>query len=170
MKHSIAFSAIVLICMVSCRSTRVLEGNVGIPVDLGLSVKWADRNYGAWTVKGEGIGLTWSDTTVVGKKTKREKRIEHPWGRRWKTPTGEQVEELMEKCVWKWQDEIPKGYIVTGPNGNSIFMPMVTGGYWTLALDKIHKPYISYMYFNSSYPAMSYGETNVLKHIRPVTR
>ena len=37
-----------------------------------------------------------------------------------KLPTKEQMEELKDRCVWTWAD---KGYKVTGPNGNSIFLP-----------------------------------------------
>lgn len=150
--------------LTACKSVQTIYGVPGTPVDLGLSVQWADRNYGAWTEKGEGIGLTWSDTIT----DKRDRQIAHPWGREWKTPTGEQIIELMDKCMWHWQEETPQGYIVTGPNGNSIFMPMVEYGYWTLAIDKQHKPFVSYMYFNPSYPAMSYGEQESVRHVRPV--
>ncbi|MBO4646437.1 MAG: hypothetical protein J5642_07980 [Bacteroidales bacterium] len=37
-------------------------------------------------------------------------------------PTRAQFQELMDKCQWKWTG---KGYQVTGPNGNSIFLPPV---------------------------------------------
>ena len=37
-------------------------------------------------------------------------------------PTKEQFEELEEKCIWTW-DDTKQGYQVTGPNGNSIFLP-----------------------------------------------
>lgn len=35
-------------------------------------------------------------------------------------PTKEQYEELKDKCQWTWNGS---GYNVTGPNGNSIFLP-----------------------------------------------
>lgn len=35
-------------------------------------------------------------------------------------PTKEQFKELEENCTWEWKDN---GYRVTGPNGNSIFLP-----------------------------------------------
>ena len=35
-------------------------------------------------------------------------------------PTKEQFEELINHCVWSWTG---RGYNVTGPNGNSIFLP-----------------------------------------------
>lgn len=37
-----------------------------------------------------------------------------------KVPTMEQCEELIDKCQCTWIDS---GYTVTGPNGNSIFLP-----------------------------------------------
>lgn len=37
-----------------------------------------------------------------------------------KLPTKEQLEELKNECEWTWTG---KGYKVTGPNGNSIFLP-----------------------------------------------
>lgn len=37
-------------------------------------------------------------------------------------PTTEQLSELKNQCEWAW-DSSRKGYTVTGPNGNSIFLP-----------------------------------------------
>ena len=37
-----------------------------------------------------------------------------------KLPTKEQYEELITSCSWTWKDN---GYKVTGPNGDSIFLP-----------------------------------------------
>ena len=37
-----------------------------------------------------------------------------------KLPTKDQFQELKNKCSWSWTG---KGYIVTGPNGNSIVLP-----------------------------------------------
>ena len=42
-------------------------------------------------------------------------------------PTKEQWQELMDNCTWTWTNEgssgSERGYIVLGPNGNSIFLP-----------------------------------------------
>ena len=39
-------------------------------------------------------------------------------------PTKEELEELEENCRWEWTTQNGvKGYKVTGPNGNSIFLP-----------------------------------------------
>ncbi|MBQ7420241.1 MAG: hypothetical protein IJV17_05835 [Prevotella sp.] len=42
------------------------------------------------------------------------------WGSGWAMPNTEQITELIEECTWERSD---KGYTVTGPNGNSIFLP-----------------------------------------------
>ena len=52
------------------------------------------------------------------------------WGGKWRMPTQYEFLELHDKCSWVWTDSYNetgvKGYVVTGPNNNSIFLP-VTG-------------------------------------------
>ena len=50
------------------------------------------------------------------------------WGSNWRTPTLEQLKELVAKCEWQWtrRDGV-NGYLVTGRNGNSIFLPTAGG-------------------------------------------
>lgn len=45
------------------------------------------------------------------------------WGGSWRMPTKEDAEELIEKChfVYDMHDDV-EGFVVTGPNGNSIYM------------------------------------------------
>ena len=51
------------------------------------------------------------------------------WGTSWRMPTLEQMQELCDKCSWQWtQINGVKGRLVTGPNGNTIFLP-AAGGY-----------------------------------------
>lgn len=65
------------------------------------------------------------------------------WGDEWCTPTPEQLQELKDNCEWtKTGEGENAGYTVTGPNGNSIFLPFAgtfqdnevngkgTGGYY----------------------------------------
>lgn len=42
------------------------------------------------------------------------------WGSNWGMPTTKQIQELIDKCTWEFEGT---GYRVTGPNGNSIFLP-----------------------------------------------
>ena len=69
------------------------------------------------------------------------------WGGNWKMPTKTQCQELVERCKWTWwvAPNLQEGYKVTGPNGNSIFLPAAgyrkdkeittsidfRGGYWS---------------------------------------
>ena len=51
------------------------------------------------------------------------------WGGNWRMPTMTELEELHYQCTWTWTTQGGKnGYRVTGPNGNSIFLP--ASGYW----------------------------------------
>ncbi len=46
------------------------------------------------------------------------------WGEGWRMPTKEQQQELVEKCSWMWTMSYGvNGQLVTGPNGNTIFLP-----------------------------------------------
>ena len=71
------------------------------------------------------------------------------WGDGWHMPTEAQIQELIDKCTWEWitYNDSVKGYKVTGPNGNRIFLPAAGyrngtslssagsyGGYWSGAL------------------------------------
>ena len=47
------------------------------------------------------------------------------WENKWRMPTRAEFTELLDECTWTLMtSEGVKGYKVTGPNGNSIFMPM----------------------------------------------
>lgn len=69
------------------------------------------------------------------------------WGGRWLTPDDDDWTELRNNCTWALSSGY-KGYIVTGPNGRSIFLPMAgylhgtslysagsNGYYWSSSLD-----------------------------------
>ena len=46
------------------------------------------------------------------------------WGGAWRMPTQSEQQELLSNCTWeKSMYNDVKGYLVTGPNGNSIFLP-----------------------------------------------
>ena len=45
-------------------------------------------------------------------------------GKEWRMPTEADLRELLDKCTWTWTTQKgTNGYQVTGPNGNSIFLP-----------------------------------------------
>ncbi len=110
-------------------------------VDLGLSVKWAKCNVGASSPTSYGSYYAWGETTIKSQYTEKNcitsgKSISDisgnskydtaraNWGGTWRLPTAKEFDELKSKCKREWTTvEGVKGYKVTGPNGNSIFLP-----------------------------------------------
>lgn len=119
-------------------------------VDLGLSVNWASCNVGAKKPEEHGGYFAWGytgtwdaylqayiDNTTFNreltkynaedKKTQLEANddVAHViMGGGWRMPTAAELKELNDKCTWTWtiQNKV-KGYKVTGPSGNYIFLP-----------------------------------------------
>lgn len=119
-------------------------------IDLGLSVKWADRNLGAnlptdkgelyaWAELSPKETYTWAnysdclDYSSYGpfkeshfcKKIKiltpLEDAVTYKYGIPWRIPTAQEFEELITKCKWV---NANGGYRIYGLNGNSIFLPV----------------------------------------------
>jgi len=59
------------------------------------------------------------------------------WGQSWRMPTDSQFKELEELCTWRWATmNGVEGRLVTGPNGNCIFLPgNHMEDYWSRTLD-----------------------------------
>lgn len=117
-------------------------------VDLGLSVKWANLNvdathetqngkYYAWGETSAKSTYTWANYTLcsgsaytslnIGTNISQSETYDVAYKRNNKVmciPTTEQWKELINQCTWveKTENNV-KGYRVTGPNGNSIFLP-----------------------------------------------
>lgn len=122
--------------------------NFGTAIDLGLSVKWANMNVGASKPEDYGDYFAWGETTpkttydqenykwydsgftkyneTDGMTTLElsDDAAHANWGGTWRMPTVKELEELNTSCSWTWttQNDV-NGYLVTGPNGNSIFFP-----------------------------------------------
>ena len=114
-------------------------------VDLGLSVKWATCNVGAESPEDYGNYYAWGETETKDEYTSSNSvtygvemddisgNAEYDaatanWGSSWRMPTYDEMEELVDSCTWTWTTENDvNGYLVTGPNGNSIFLP--AGGF-----------------------------------------
>jgi hypothetical protein len=120
-------------------------------VDLGLSVKWATFNLGATSPEDYGDYFAWGETepkeeytwenykwcdgtdthitkynTSDGKITlELEDDAAHVnWGSNWRMPRKDELKELIDSCQWEratLNDVV--GNKITGPNGNSIFIP-----------------------------------------------
>lgn len=92
------------------RELSVTEGEI---IDLGLSVKWASCNAGALSPEEKGNTTSLYTPNTGGFDIKI-----------WRTPTLQEMQELIESCEWTWgRYKNVNGYQVTGPNGNSIFLP-----------------------------------------------
>lgn len=92
-------------------------------VDLGLSVCWSSCNYGADVPSGAGTFVNWNGAVAAAVAEGLA------------PPSYDQLEELRKNCTWTWTalDDVP-GYLVTGRNGNSIFLPR-TGHYTNVGTD-----------------------------------
>lgn len=143
-------------------------------VDLGLpsGLKWATCNYGASSSSEYGGYLTYNGAFNAAKQ----------WGGTWRLPTKSEFQELINNCTWTWTSQNGKnGYKVTGPNGNSIFLPAAgcridgslnhagsVGVYWSST------PYegSNYAYrlsFSSSYLDVNKFNRGRGQSVRPVT-
>lgn len=87
-------------------------------VDLGLSVCWSSCNYETASPSGSGAFMTWDQAVSSAVSSGLS------------LPTYAQLDELRKYCTWKWTtlDDV-NGYLVTGKNGNSIFLP--ASGYYS---------------------------------------
>ena len=119
-------------------------------VDLGLpsGTKWATCNVGANAPEEYGNYYAWGEISTKTTYTENNSKTYgenisdisgNPdydaatanWGDEWRMPTYAEMKELDEKCSWTWTTEKGvNGFKVTGPNGNSIFLP-AAGSYGT---------------------------------------
>lgn len=109
----------------------------GKAVDLGLpsGTLWADRNLDALDETDEGMLFIWGDPTGMNDTVKVPDNVynisgteydivKEKWGDDWCMPNLEQFNELHDQCsIKKIEKDNIKGYLVTGPNGNTLFFP-----------------------------------------------
>ena len=183
-------------------------------VDLGLSVKWHKCNLGASKPEEHGDFFAWGE---VEPKSQSLYDIEHyKWykGPRvqlfkycekdkktildssddaaqkygWRMPTFKEISELIDRCKWEWivQNGV-NGYLVTGPSGNSIFLPTTgrqykekllykgkEGSYWSkecILSGPGDEPYAKALLFDKTYvnPYTTVLPKHIGLSIRPVT-
>lgn len=102
---------------------------------------------------------------------------------KWRMPTKEEFKELVEECTWQWTTyNGVNGQLVTGPNGNSIFLPATgrrlgtgveardsLGEFWYASLSEssnssaYHLGFLSNGVYWNNYSYRYYGRT-----VRPV--
>lgn len=173
-------------------------------VDLGLSVKWASCNVGAKSPEDYGTYFAWGETAAkssyttdnsltadlslsalrsrgiidfIGHLTPAYDAATANWGGSWRMPTSAEINELLNNCTWRWTTQSGVyGYKVTGPNGNSIFLPgggsyYHDGYYWSGTRHKEDNGCAYALYFSSYKRELYidyYGRHNGLI-VRPVT-
>lgn len=105
------------------------------------------------------------------------------WGGKWRMPTKEELKELCEKCTWEWKSlNGVVGHLVTGPNGNSIFLPAAgnrygtslghcssCGNYWSATLGDGRSYRACHLSFSSSNSHWGNSIRHSGHSVRPVT-
>ncbi|MDE6012807.1 MAG: DUF1566 domain-containing protein, partial [Prevotella sp.] len=106
------------------------------------------------------------------------------WGGSWRLPSEKECEELKSKCIWTWTNQGDHyGYKVTGPNGNSIFVPAAgwrrgpsslsnaryDGSYWSSTPYESNTQRAYYLDFNSSYHRVYWIDSHFGFSVRPVS-
>ena len=100
-----------LLCTVSCDKDK--KGFSGDPVDLGLSIRWADLNVGAIVKDDAGSSVTYDEAVDYAAQSKK-----------WSIPTQQQWEELLNTEGVQVQRTLdPAGFLIIGKDGMSIFFP-----------------------------------------------
>ena len=169
-------------------------------VDLGLSVRWAAYNVGAEKPEDTGSFFAWGETQPK-KSYRKENSIMYDkdmtnicsdvrydaaacaWGVTMRMPTEAEFTELMNLCVWTPETlEGVGGYRVTGPNGNSIFLPAAgyinidsydhprEGYYWSGDPLGKENEYAVGIHFGNEVPFIIHAFRYFGFLVRPVTR
>lgn len=116
------------------------------PFERHRRYKWHKENLLTkyCTVSDDGyLGFTDDKTTLVPEDDAAHVNL----GEKWRMPLIEEIQELLTECSWEWaQMNGINGRKVTGPNGNSIFLPAagataagcdfgIYGYYWSSSLN-----------------------------------
>ena len=105
------------------------------------------------------------------------------WGGSWRMPTLDEIQELCNKCSWEWTSvNGVRGHKVTGPNGNSIFLPAAgyrvddnvylrgsDGFYWSSTLDSSSGDDAYHLGFDSGSHDRCRSNRTCGRTVRPVT-
>ena len=171
-------------------------------VDLGLpsGLKWATYNVGADKPEGYGDYFAWGEKKTKSSYTDNNSKTygkqmndikgnsqydaaRANWGGTWRLPTKAELEELKNKCTWRWttQNNV-KGYKVTGPNGNSIFLPAAgyrygsslysageRGDYWSSMPNESYSYDACRLYFDSGNQRVRWSRRDLGLSVRSVS-
>ena len=199
-------------CMAGVKSFTTEEQPHYEWVDLGLpsGLRWATFNVGASSPEEYGDYFAWGETTTKssydednsityglststlqsrgiigsdGNLTAAYDAATANWGGSWRMPTLDEIKELCNKCTWTWTTQNGvNGQLVTGPNGNSIFLPAAgdrygtvflgcgsRGGYWSATLGEDYSYGAYSLYFRDGYHNWHYNYRYYGHSVRPVT-
>lgn len=185
------------------RAKKVLTGTHESQawVDLGLpsGLKWATCNVGASAPGEYGNYYAWGETvtrtnyasdccasfckpwgTIGGDFAHDAARAN--WGGRWRMPTKEEFQELVDNCTWdRTTQDGNEGYKVTGPNGQSFFLPATGfryeetlfvsgdgGSYWSSTPFESSDRNSYGLYFHKVNISVDYDGRYVGRSVRPV--
>ena len=169
-------------------------------VDLGLSVKWATVNIGAESPEDYGNYYAWGEIETKDEYISSNSvtygvdmddfsgNAEYDaatanWGSSWRMPTKDEFAELVDSCTWEWttQNEV-NGCLVTGSNGNSIFLPATgyrsrtslsnagsVGYYWSSTPYASSNYFAYYTYLKSGSHRVINGSSYFGHSVRPVS-
>ena len=120
---------------------NIINGYEYVDLALPSGLKWAVHNVGASAAEDYGDYYAWGEIETKDSYTQQnsvtygmpmEDISGDPqydvaralWGETWRLPTRDEQKELLDNCTWEWTSQNGvNGYLVTGSNGNSIFLP-----------------------------------------------
>ena len=180
--------------------SRTINGHEYVDLGLPSGLKWATCNVGASSSEGNGNYYAWGEIEIkseyFGTNSKTNGKsmqdisgnstydvARAKWGGSWRLPTKEEFSELRQKCKWQWTTQNGKeGYKVTGPNGNSIFLPAAGlrdgssfdsagefGFYWSSTPDESDDDFACSLYFNSSGQGVNWYDRGYGRSVRSVS-
>lgn len=123
-------------------NTYEYSGHTAVDLGLPSKTKWATTNLGATSPEDYGKYYAWGEKFSKSYFTRQNYDYEENWNlgmdisgsiydaairnwsEPWRMPTKEDMEELVQYCTFKWDTTNGiNGALITGPNGNSIFLP-----------------------------------------------
>lgn len=166
---------------------KVINGHKFINLGLPSGLLWAETNVGASTPYADGDYYAWGETQTKsdyswdtykwgnsptkynssdGKTTLEasDDVATVKWGKECRMPSRAEFQELCNKCDWTWKSNYngASGYLVKGPNNQTIFLPASgcrshgdlsnhgsRGCYWSSSLNASRTVYAYYLYFYS---------------------
>ena len=186
---------------------KVINGHKFVDLGLPSGLLWAETNVGASTPYADGDYYAWGETQTKsdyswdtykwgnsltkynssdGKTTLEasDDVATVKWGKECRMPSRAEFQELYNKCDWTWKSNYngASGYLVKGPNNQTIFLP-ASGGrydgdlgghgsygyYWSSSLNAGNTDYASSPYFFSGSITPSYSYYRYYgRSVRPV--